>query len=292
MINNLLQLSKMNKHVAVFSEIVDYLNAREFPRFQGAQKLNDTVFIEYDRIRAHYASFQLDSLFQPIFDFSKRRIVGHEALLASISGNHHSMLGNVLAPERIFTLASNEDITFLDRLARTIHALNYLSQGSSELLHLNVHPQHLLAVSADHGRVFGGILRQCGLEPQQIVLEITEYAIADKKALQEAIQSWQIKGYQIALDGFGRQHAQLSRVLKLKPDYLKLDRKFFLSGLSDSRKLQQLAKIVEAARAARVKVIGVGIESSQQLDLLRKLGIENAQGFLFGKPQPYCLHAN
>lgn len=289
--SNLNRDSTSHKRAAVFSEIVDYLNLREFPHFQGTQKTADTVFIEYDRIRANYASFQLDSLFQPVFDYSKRCVVGHEAFLASISGSQHAMLGNVLAPERVFTLASNDDITFLDRLARTLHALNYLAQGASGLLHLNVHPQHLLAVSADHGRVFGGILRQCGLEPQQIVLEICDYAIPDQRALQAAILSWQEKGYRIAIEGIGRQHVQVSRILKLKPEYLKLDRCFLLTALTDSKKRQLFAKVTGAAQDAQIEVIGVGVENNRELDLLRDLGVNLAQGYLFGRPQPYCLQA-
>jgi EAL domain-containing protein (putative c-di-GMP-specific phosphodiesterase class I) len=286
------QAPKRVKRAALFSEIVDYLNQREFPRIKGSQKLDDTIYIEGDHIRAHYASFQLDTLFQPIFDYSKQCVVGHEAFLSSTSPTQSFMLDNVLEPERIFTLASNEDITFLDRLARTIHTLNYLVQDPDELLHLNVHPQHLLAVSADHGRVFGGILYRCGLEPQHIVLEIAEYAISDKRALQEAISSWQDKDYHIAIDGFGRDHTQLNRVLKLKPDYLKLDKKFLLSALDDTRRFRQLARIVETARDANVNVIGDGIENSQHLDLLQKLDIPLGQGNLFARAQPYCLHSN
>ncbi len=281
----------MKSNAAAFTDVVEYLNYREFPRYRGKEKLPDTVFVEYDRIRAHYASFQLDSVFQPIFDFSKRSIVGHEGLLSSFSRGSVSMLGNVLAPERVFTLASNEDIIFLDRLARTLHTLNYLSQEAKGLLHLNVHPQHLLAITADHGRVFAGIIRRCGLEPPQIVLEITEHGIADKAALGDAIFSWQFKGYHIALDGFGREHAQIARCLKLKPDYLKFDRNFLLAGLKSKNRFRQLARITSICREEKVKVIGVGVENSEQLDLLRHLGINLAQGYLFGKPQPYCVRA-
>ncbi len=171
----------------VFSEVVEYLNQREFLRMQKTQ---GPLFVHYDRIKAHYASFELDSTFQPVFDWKHRRIKGHEALLASYSGADISMLGSVLAPERLFSLASNEDITFIDRLARTLHTLNYLLQGAHGFLHLNVHPHHLLAVSADHGRVFEGILKQCGLETDKIVLEVPEYAVTEKKRLTQAISAW------------------------------------------------------------------------------------------------------
>lgn len=274
---------------AVLAEVLGYLNRREFARAEGKQPSTETLFSHHDRIRAHYASFELDSLFQPVFDFKHRRVIGHEALLASVSSSGVSMVGNVLTPQRVFTLAANEDITFIDRLARTLHSLNYLLQGAKGLLHLNVHPHHLLAVSADHGRVFEGILRQCGLETRNIVLEIPEYAVPEKKRLAGAVAAWQEKGYRIAIDNIGREQAQVSRVRKLKPDYLKIDRKLIHEALNDIRQRRVLLKVVQTAAEDNIAVIATGIETYAQLDLLHELKIEIAQGFLFGKPQPYCL---
>jgi EAL domain-containing protein (putative c-di-GMP-specific phosphodiesterase class I) len=270
---------------AVLAEVLEYLNQREFSRDRNIE----TLFIRHDHVRAHYASFELDSLFQPVFDFKRRRVIGHEALLASVSGGGVSMVGNVLTPERVFTLAANEDITFIDRLARTLHSLNYLLQGAKGFLHLNVHPHHLLAVSADHGRVFEGILRQCGLETRNIVLEIPEYAVAEKKRLADAVNAWQQKGYHIAIDNVGREQAQISRIRKLKPDYIKIDRILINAALGDSRQRRVLARVVQTAMEDNISVIATGIETHAQLDLLHELNVDSAQGFLFGKPQPYCL---
>ncbi len=271
---------------AALSGVLGYLNSREFARHAAGQP---TLFSHHDRIRAHYASFSLDSLFQPLFDFQRRRIIGHEALLASVSGNSTSTVGNVLSPERVFTLAANEDITFVDRLARTLHALNFLLQQSGGMLHLNVHPHHLLAVSADHGRVFEGILRQCGLDTRRIVLEIPEYAVPEKRRLADAIAAWQDKGYQIAIDNVGRTQLQVSRLRKLKPRYLKLDRVLLQQALHDRRRQRTLANAVTVASDDGITVIGTGIESRVQLDLLHELGIGVGQGYLFGRPQPYCV---
>lgn len=273
----------------VLEEVLDYLNRREFFRAAGKQQDSDTLFARYDHIRASYASFELDSLFQPVFDFKRRRVIGHEALLASISGSGVSMVGNVLTPQRVFTLAANEDITFIDRLARTLHSLNYLLQGASGFLHLNVHPHHLLAVSADHGRVFEGILRQCGLETRNIVLEIPEYAVPEKNRLADAISAWQQKGYRIAIDNVGHEAVQISRIRKLKPEYLKIDRALINTALADNRQKRVLAKVVQTAVEDDIAVIAVGIETHEQLDLLHELNIDIAQGYLFGRPQPYCL---
>ncbi len=273
----------------VLSGVLSYLNSREFPRLAGRRGNADTLYVQHKGIRAHYASLELDSLFQPLFDIQRRRVVGHEALLACVSASGVALVGNVLSPQRVFTLAANEDITFVDRLARTLHALNYLLQGATGLLHLNVHPHHLLAVSADHGRVFEGILKQCGLDTRQIVLEIPEYAVQEKQRLADAITAWQAKGYRIAIDNVGREAVQISRVRKLKPVYLKIDRDAIVAASDDPRRRRVLANAVRAAHDDGIGVVGTGIETHAQLDVLHDLGINIAQGYLFGRPQPYCI---
>jgi EAL domain-containing protein (putative c-di-GMP-specific phosphodiesterase class I) len=141
----------------------------------------------------------------------------------------------------------------------------------------------------DHGRVFEGILRQCGLETRNIVLEIPEYAVPEKKRLADAVNAWQQKGYRIAIDNIGREQAQVSRIRKLKPDYLKIDSKLINAALLDVRQRRVLAKVVQTAKEDNIAVIATGIETHAQLDLLHELAIEIAQGFIFGRPQPYCL---
>lgn len=271
---------------AVFAEVIGYLNRHEFFRSSSA---SGPLAMSSDRICAHYASLQLDSLFQPLFDIRSRRVAGHEALLAGQAGNDVSLLGSVLSPDRVFTLAANEDITFLDRLARTLHTLNFLLQHAGGFLHLNVHPHHLLAVSADHGRVFEGILKQCGLHTRQIVLEVAEHAVPDKQRLALAVAAWQEKGYHIAIDGFGRERASLRRVLKLRPQQLKLDRSVLRNILRSQRGLATLERVVREAQDAGVIVVATGVESPAVLDLLWQTGIARAQGYLFGRPQPYCV---
>ena len=273
---------------AVLADVLSYLNRSEFFR-NGRGQEGKTLFAHHDRIRARYASFELDSLFQPVFDCRLRRVLGHEVLLVSVSSSGVSMVGSVLTPQRVFTLAANEDITLIDRLARTLHSLNYLLQGAEGLLHLNVHPHHLLAVSMDHGRVFEGILRQCGLETTNIVLEIPEYAVPEKKRLADAVSAWQEKGYRIAIDNVGRESAHINSIRKLKPHYLKVDSSLIHAALQNRRKRLVLEKLVLTAREDGIVVIATGIETHAQLDLLNELSIDIAQGFLFGRPQPYCL---
>jgi EAL domain-containing protein (putative c-di-GMP-specific phosphodiesterase class I) len=273
-------------------DIITYLNRREFEATASAPNVahDRPLYSEGQRIHADYASLRLGSLFQPIVHIGEDMpsIGGYEALLAAHRDSGPAQLGSALSPQSIFALPHDRSgIIALDRLARTLHALNFLVQGRDADLHLNVDPHHLAAVTADHGQVFEQILRQCGLDPTAIVLEVPEHCIRDKVQLRSAIASWQSRGYRIAIDNFS-QPQQLQRVLALEPDSIKLGRGMLQGATQNNRQRKTLDQLVAGMQSAGVEIIASGIETAAQYDLACKLGIASLQGFLLGRPAQDC----
>lgn len=272
-------------------DIINYLNRREFgSNLSPAGGAHDRpLYSTGQYIHADYAGLRLGSLFQPIIAAGgDATIVGFEALLAAETVSGFTPLGTALAPQSIFALPhSREEIIALDRLARTLHALNFLVQDQGADLHLNVDPHHLVAVNGDHGQVFEQILRQCGLDPTAIILEVPEHRIRDKTRLRTAIASWQSRGYRIAIDNF-EQTTQWQRVLGLNPDFVKLDRKLLQDATGNNRQRDAIERFIGRARTAGIAVIATGIESSAQYDLACEVGATRLQGFLLGRPAPSC----
>jgi EAL domain-containing protein (putative c-di-GMP-specific phosphodiesterase class I) len=292
----------MSKAEAV-GDIIGYLNRGDF--LVGERHHDRPFYIADNSIHADYAGFRLSSQFQPIVlnnnawrqdvlrhTDSSVNTVAYEALLAVRTARGLLPFGDVLSPQSVFSLPDrNGEITLLDRLTRTLHALNFLIQDVPAQLHLNVHTDHLLAVDANHGHVFEQILRQCGLEPSAIVLEISEYCIRDKQRLRVAIANWQSRGYRIAADNFGRGHTQLARVLDLSIDILKIDRSLLLAAQHSRRGAESLARIAAACAERGVATVATAVETAAQQRLVEQAGIENSQGFLFAKPAPHCRAA-
>jgi EAL domain-containing protein (putative c-di-GMP-specific phosphodiesterase class I) len=266
-----------------------YLNNHYFHRDkQGAQE-GHPLFISGNRINARYAGFRLDSLYEPVVDLNSGKIVGHEALLNLQNSGGTHFCKPLLAADALFPAPTDSaDITHIDRLTRTLHALNFLIQEGRGDLHLNVHSNHLLTVSSDHGRVFEEILRRCGLAPTSFVLEVVEFAVRDRVHLRSAIGAWQEKGYRLAIDGFGRNHIQVGRVLALQPDLIKFDPTLLEAALQSTRHRKLLGHAVAAARDQGIGLIATGVASEQQHELVRGLGIERAQGPRLGAPQAVC----
>ncbi|MFT3685517.1 MAG: GGDEF domain-containing protein [Phycisphaerales bacterium] len=124
-----------------------------------------------------------------------------------------------------------------------------------------------------------------GLTPSRIVLEITERAGGDDlNAVAEQVQKLKQIGFQIAIDDVGAGTSGLTRIMMLRPHWIKLDREL-VSGIDRNRfKLNLIRFMVHFARLSGVNVIAEGIERQEELAALISLGVHYVQGFLIAKP--------
>ncbi len=263
-------------------EIVRYLNARQRLRQSTGFEDGDALEITSGRIEARFLELRLHTVFQPIVDLTRGQVVAHEALLRA-----KTTRGLAVSPEDVFARPrSSEELVYLDRLSRTLHALNFVTQPSAEpaSLYLNVDPRHLLA-AIDHGLVFESILRHTGLAPEQVVLEVLESAIEDSSALTAAIHNFRGRGFRVAVDDFGRGHANFDRLWQLEPDVVKLDRHLLLTADRDRKVRAVLPKLVDVAKAHGALVLFEGVETEEHLEIVLESGAELAQGYLLGRPE-------
>lgn len=124
-----------------------------------------------------------------------------------------------------------------------------------------------------------------GLTPSRVVLEITERAGGDDlEAVARQVQTLKQLGFQIAIDDVGAGTSGLTRIMMLRPHWIKLDREL-VSGIDRNRyKLNLIRFMVHFARLSGVNVIAEGIERQEELAALISLGIRYVQGFLIARP--------
>jgi diguanylate cyclase (GGDEF)-like protein len=126
-------------------------------------------------------------------------------------------------------------------------------------------------------------LRQSGLNPQSLVLELTESVLIREDAL-DALRSLKEIGVQLAVDDFGTGYSSLSYLRQFPIDIIKID-KSFLNGIGGRTKERELARfIIELGRTLDSKIVAEGIERPIQLDRMQALGCEMGQGYHFGRP--------
>jgi EAL domain-containing protein (putative c-di-GMP-specific phosphodiesterase class I) len=218
--------------------------------------------------------------YQPIVEYSRRRVVAYEALLRSTDSVLPHAGAIVDAAQQLGMLAS------LGSAVRR-HVGNTVSQSSIAQVFVNLHPLDLLdddlySPEAPLTRV-----------AHKVVLEMTERTPLDHVSdVRERVASLRQLGFRIAIDDMGAGYSNLSSVAQLEPDVMKLDMGL-VRGIEGSPTRQKLVgNMVGLCADMHVTVIAEGIETVAERDTLLRLGCDVMQGFLFAKPDRPFLAAH
>jgi len=129
------------------------------------------------------------------------------------------------------------------------------------------------------------VLKKTGIPAQHLELEITEGAIIDNA--EDAIEIMkQLKdlGVNLSLDDFGTGYSSLNYLKRFPVDSLKIDRSFVAEIVSDKTSLMIAENIVKLAHDLQLNVVAEGVETTEQLAIIRKMGCDELQGYIFSKP--------
>ncbi|GAB6109386.1 EAL domain-containing protein [Fusibacter bizertensis] len=220
-------------------------------------------------------------VYQEQIDSSTFEIVGIEAL-ARLNFRNHTLSPNLFIPIiesshhiHAFGLFVIENI-FKDLV--TIHE----KYGEKIKVSINVSPLQL--INPNFPSNLEKLLRQYDVNPQNIVLEITEnIKIADFDVILESVTTLRAIGVLIALDDFGVSTASLMFILNLPIDIIKIDKS--LIALINEYKFNVVIKsIIDIAKISNVHVVAEGVETIEQIIKLQILGCNIVQGYFFSKP--------
>ena len=223
--------------------------------------------------------------YQPIVLLETKRIVGFEALLRW----QHPEQG-LISPLKFIEAA--EDTGLLVSTGQwVIHeACKQLRSWKIEIpamgavsININISAKQLAAARFVSG--LEATLRQSGIDPAQLCVEITEnVAAADPKLAATVLSQLKQLRVGVLLDDFGSGNSSLSGLRQYPIEALKIDRALVAALLLDRSALETVELILLLARKLKLKVIAEGIESTKQLDHLLALGCELGQGYLFSQP--------
>ena len=149
---------------------------------------------------------------------------------------------------------------------------------------------NLSAAQFRSGRLFDVVLCALvdfGLPPERLELEITELVLLQNKE-SYGVLIWQLKniGISIVLDDFGTGYSSLNYLTRFPFDKIKID-KSFTQGVSNRADCAAVvASVLTLARGLDIAVTAEGVETKEQFELLRAAGVNQVQGYLFGRPHP------
>lgn len=223
--------------------------------------------------------------YQPIVSISTQRVAGFEAL---VRWQHPKR--SMILPTRFISLAEECGVisplgrwVLLEACRRATEWCATGSVGSGSIISVNVSAAQLQ--QATFVSEVASILRETGLDPSRLVLEITESTMM-QDPVWTANTLTQLKGLglRIAIDDFGTGYSSLSSLRQFPFDILKID-KSFIDRVAESTPEQKLARtIIDLGKTLNVQVIAEGIESPEQVSSLRSLGCDLGQGFYFARP--------
>jgi EAL domain-containing protein (putative c-di-GMP-specific phosphodiesterase class I) len=130
------------------------------------------------------------------------------------------------------------------------------------------------------------VLQETGLKPALLELEMTESTvIQDREDVVRKMQDLRRLGIRFSIDDFGTGYSSLSYIQYMPVDVLKIDRSFTARLGSSRRALSMVRAIIAMARALGLRVVTEGVEKAAQVDVLRKLGCDDVQGYFYGRPE-------
>ncbi len=230
------------------------------------------------RIQEALAEGRFELYAQPIVECSNGETVQHELLLRM----RDAELG-IVAPGEFLPVAEELGLVReIDRwvVAESVRVARELGPVEVNLSANSLGDPHLV----DH--IERSIARE-GVDPSAIVFEITETALIEEHgAARSFLDRLHRLGCKIALDDFGTGYGGFTYLKQLPVDILKIDAEFVADLLTDEASRAVVEAIVRLARGFGLRTVAEGVEDARTLELVRMLGVDQAQGFHLGRPAP------
>jgi diguanylate cyclase (GGDEF)-like protein/PAS domain S-box-containing protein len=257
-------------------EVFDHaMHAGAIKRLQLETDLRKAL--ELDQFRVYY---------QPIVSLSTGQIVGFETLSRWQRPEGLVMPGEFIAvaDETGIILPMNRQLLY--DACRQLRSWQTLFPSDPPLtVNVNITPKQF--AQPDLAAQISNTLKETGLNPRSLNLEITEtIAMADADRSAVVLSELKALGVRLDIDDFGTGYSSLSRLQRFPVDTLKIDRSFISRMDTDLETREIVRIIVMLAHGLRLKVVAEGVETEAQADMLKEIGCEMAQGYLYSRPAP------
>ena len=224
---------------------------------------------------ADILDFDFTMAFQPIIDFENRCVFGYEALVRGLQNQSAFDVISQVNENNLYrfdqccrvkaiALASKLDV-------RTYLSINFLPNAVYR-------PELCIRTTLE-------VAKEFGFPINKIIFEVTEVErVANNEHLREIIHYYQSKGFKTALDDFGAGYAGLNLLAEFQPDIIKLDMALIRDIHLHPVKLSIVRKMFELNCELGITTLAEGVETIEELKVLRELGINLFQGYYFAKP--------
>ncbi len=259
------------------------LGRNRYQTFDGAMKtkISRRTNLEFE-LRSALSNDQYRLMYQPIYNIDDLTIIGAEALLRWDRPN-----GATVSPDEFIPILEQTGQIgevgrwVLQTACRQVAAWHAL--GDTLSISVNVSGRQL-----DHDSIITDIrdaLDVSGLAPESLIIEVTETALmGNADATARRLRTIKSSGVRVAIDDFGTGYSSLAYLRQFPVDSLKIDRAF-TSAITTSPESKALIKtLVQLGKDLGLTTLAEGVETTDEMDLLRDAHVDHAQGFLMARP--------
>lgn len=222
--------------------------------------------------------------YQPLISFKRKQIVGFEALSRGV--NRYD--GSLISPASLIKEAEKYGLILeLDRLFRRKALENFIGYHRRNR-------QALLSINLDSFAIRTALgskhllksVEECGIDPSCIIIEILESDVDDISVLVDFVTSYRSRGFMIAMDDFGAGYSNWDRIVRLKPDIIKLDMSIIRGIDSDFLKQEVARSLIKLSHNTGSLVVAEGIENAEEALKILELNADMLQGYFLSRPLP------
>ena len=224
----------------------------------------------------------IEVFLQPLIDAESGRIIGAEALSRI---RDHS--GTIIPPSVFIPVAESSGMinTLGEQVfEKTCRFIKENDLGSLGIEWINVNLSPLQFLRSDLAESYASLALKYGVDPQMVHLEITEESMVDDVFFQKQIEALSDKGFKFVLDDYGTGYSNLSRLKKCPFICIKLDMELVWDYCRNPDEL--LPMMIQAFRHMGFAITAEGIEDEHMAALMKSIGCDYFQGFLYSKPLP------
>lgn len=231
-----------------------------------------------------WGPYVLHSAFQPILAFheGRLRIAGFEGLLRPFRD------GEAVEPVRFFNAVAPGERLHAETVSRTLHLINggaFLDPAIRLFVNFTPSVFHERAIADAALTEMRAVLAEAGVDPRRVVCEVTEERARSMLALERFVGALRDNGFAIAVDDYGAQESDMTRIAKLRPDIVKFDGGWVARLMGTRPGAALLATMVHQFEDRSIRTVFEGLEETWQVELAETIGVSMVQGFALARPE-------
>ncbi|MGM0420382.1 MAG: putative bifunctional diguanylate cyclase/phosphodiesterase [Bacillota bacterium] len=259
-------------------------NIYEFYQPEMEQEIAEHLQLDKD-LREALSEEQFELFYQPIYDLAADRIISLEALIRwQKPGEGYIRPAQFIPFAEKIGLINAIGNWVIEEVCRQRREWDKLGYQDIEIT-FNVSARQINEIEFYH--TLEAAIAECEIKPENLMIEITESVIMENfESNIDFLKKITRMGVKISLDDFGTGYSSLNYLLKLPINNLKID-KSFIDGISQNKKQDEIiSSIIDLAKVIGLDVIVEGIETREQLELIKQKNADQGQGYYLARPQP------